>query len=119
MQLPQCAPHAGARGGARRAARAAGSPGTATIIFFKTLHTDLYDDSHSEQKVSVNVPILLYKFFSTNQYINLVLLDDPGGVRTHITRVVLQIQWLDFGCNLVLKRKPIIGSPTDLGTKPL
>ena len=51
----------------------------------------LCDDSHSEQKVRVNVPVLLCKIFSTNHDINSVLLDDPGRVRSQITSVVCQI----------------------------
>ena len=50
--------------------------------------------------------------FSTNQNgnLNLVLLDVqyPSRVRSHITSVVYQIQWFDFDCNLVVKRKVII-----------
>ena len=48
------------------------------------------------------------KIFSTNQDGNLVLLDDPGRVRSQITNVEDQIQWFDFDCNLVLTRKVII-----------
>ena len=56
---------------------------------------------------------LLYQFyyvtiFSTNQYGNLVLLDDPGRVRSQITNVVCQIQRFDFDCNLVVTRKVLI-----------
>ena len=39
---------------------------------------------------------------STNQYRNLLLLDNPGRVRSHITRVVFQIQRFDFDYNLQL-----------------
>ena len=39
------------------------------------------------------------KIFSTNQDGNLVLLDDPGRVRSQIISVVCQKQ-LDFDCNL-------------------
>jgi hypothetical protein len=43
----------------------------------------------------------LYQFFyvnmlSTNQYDNLLLLNDLGSVRSHITSVVFQIQRFDF-----------------------
>ena len=48
------------------------------------------------------------KIFSTNQYGNLMLLDDPGRVRSQITSVVRQIQRFDFECNLVVTRKVII-----------
>ena len=55
----------------------------------------------------------LYQFcyvkqFSTNQYKNLYLLDDPGRVRSQITSVVCKIQRFDFDCNLVVTRKVII-----------
>ena len=59
------------------------------------------------------------KIFSTTQNGNLVMLDDPGHVRTHITSVVCQIQWFDFGCNLVVTRKVIMGIPPVLGRNPL
>ena len=66
------------------------------------------------------------KIFSTNQYENLVLLDDPGRVRTHISRVrthitsvVCQIQRFDFDCNLVVTRKVIIRIPPGLCLNPL
>ena len=36
------------------------------------------------------------KIFSTNQGGNLMLLDDPGRVRSQITSVVCQIQRFDF-----------------------
>ena len=48
------------------------------------------------------------KIFSTNQDGNLVLLDDPGRVRSQITNVEGQIQRFDFDCNLVVTRKVII-----------
>jgi hypothetical protein len=56
---------------------------------------------------------LLYQFcyvkiFGTNQYENLVLLDDLGRVRSQIASVVRQIQRLIFGRNLVVTRKVII-----------
>ena len=59
------------------------------------------------------------KIFSTNQHGNLVLLDDPGRVRSQITSVVCQIQRFDFDCILVLLRKVIIRIPPVLGRKPL
>ena len=59
------------------------------------------------------------KVYSTNQNINLVLLDDPGRVRSHITSVVCQIQRFDFDCNLVVTRKVIMGIPLVLGRNPL
>ena len=59
------------------------------------------------------------KIFSTNQDGNLVLLDDPGRVRSQITSVVCQIQRFDFDCNLVVTRKVIIRIPPVLGTNPL
>ena len=41
------------------------------------------------------------KIFGTSQYYgNLVLLDDPGRVRSQITNVEGQIQRFDFDCNL-------------------
>ena len=48
------------------------------------------------------------KIFSTNQHGNLLLLDDPGRVRSQKTNVVCQIQRFDFDCNLVVTRKVII-----------
>jgi hypothetical protein len=53
------------------------------------------------------------KIFSTNQYRNLSLLDDPGRVRSQITNVVYQIQRFDFDCNInmVVTRKVIIRIP--------
>ena len=47
------------------------------------------------------------KFSSTNQNVNLVLLDEPGRVRSQIINVVYQIQRFDFVCNLVVTRKVI------------
>ena len=54
------------------------------------------------------VPVLLCKIFGTNHNRNLVLLDDPGRVRSQITSVVFQIQRFDFDCNVVVTRKVII-----------
>ena len=48
------------------------------------------------------------KIFCTNPVENLVLLDDPGRVRSQITNVEGQIQRFDFDCNLVVTRKVII-----------
>ena len=59
------------------------------------------------------------KLFSTNQNVNLVLLDDPGRVRSQITSVVCQIQRFDFDCNLVVTRKLIIPIPPSVGSNPL
>jgi hypothetical protein len=59
------------------------------------------------------------KLFSTNQNVNLLLLDDPGRVRSQITSVVCQIQRFDFDCNLVVTRKLIIWIPAGLGLNPL
>ena len=59
------------------------------------------------------------KIFSTNQGGNLLLLDYPGRVRSHIISVVCQIQRFDFDCNLVVTRKVIIRIPPVLGTNPL
>ena len=59
------------------------------------------------------------KIFSTNQDGNLVLLDDPGRVRSQKTSVVCQIQRFDFDCNLVVTRKVIIRIPAVLGLNPL
>jgi hypothetical protein len=52
-----------------------------------------------------------------------VLLKDPGRdmYRSQITNVVCQIQRFDFDCNLVVKRKIILGIPpalVDLGGNP-
>ena len=57
--------------------------------------------------------------YSTNQDGNLVLLGDPGRVRSQITSVVCQIQRFDFDCNLVVVRKLIIRTPPGLGSNPL
>ena len=59
------------------------------------------------------------KIFCTNQYGNLLLLDDPGRVRSQKTSVVCQIQRFDFDCILVVSRKVIIRTPPVLGSKPL
>jgi hypothetical protein len=59
------------------------------------------------------------KIFSTNQYENLELFDDPGRVRSQITSVVCQIQRFDFDCNLVVTRKVITGIPPVLGRNSL
>jgi hypothetical protein len=59
------------------------------------------------------------KVFSTNQNRNLLLLDDPGRVRSQITNVVCQIQRFDFDCNLVVTRKVIIRTRAPLRSKPL
>ena len=48
------------------------------------------------------------KVFSTNRNKNLVLLDDPGRVRSQIASIVRQIQRFDFDRNLVVTRKVII-----------
>jgi hypothetical protein len=48
------------------------------------------------------------KVFSTNQIINLLLLDDPGRVRSQIANIVRQIQRFDFDRNLVVARKVLI-----------
>ena len=45
-----------------------------------------------------------------NERLNLVLMDDPGRVRSQITSVVCKIQRFDFDCNLVLTGKVIIPS---------
>ena len=46
--------------------------------------------------------------FSTNQYGNLQMLDDPGRVRSQIASVVRQIQRFDSDRNLVVARKVIM-----------
>jgi hypothetical protein len=51
--------------------------------------------------------------------LSIVLLNDPGLVRSHITSVVCQIQRFDFDCNSVVTRKVIMGIPPTLGLKPL
>jgi hypothetical protein len=48
------------------------------------------------------------KIFSTNQNKNLLLLDDPGRVRSQIASIVRQIHRFDFDRNLVVTRKLII-----------
>jgi hypothetical protein len=57
--------------------------------------------------------------FSINCYKNLLLLDDPGHVRSQIINVVYQIQRFDFDCNLVVTRKVIIRIPPGLERNPL
>ena len=59
------------------------------------------------------------KIFSTNQNGNLLLLDDPGRVRSQITNVEGQIQRFGFDCILVVSPKVIIRIPAVLGLKPL
>ena len=60
----------------------------AKILFFRPRH--LYK-------------FCLIKIFSTNYNGNLVLLDDPGRVRSQIATVVCQIQRFDFDGILILK----------------
>jgi hypothetical protein len=48
------------------------------------------------------------KVFRTNHNENLLLLDDPGSVRSQIASIVRQIQRFDFDRNLVVTRKVII-----------
>ena len=67
----------------------------------------------------MNVQFCYVKIFSIYQYRNLVLLDDPGRVRSQITNVVYQIQRFDFDCILVVSRKVIIRIPPVLGRNPL
>ena len=57
--------------------------------------------------------------FSANQGGNLVRLDDSGRVRSHVTRLVCQIQRFNFDCNLVVTRKVIIRIPPGLDLNPL
>jgi hypothetical protein len=59
------------------------------------------------------------KVFGTNHNRNLLLLDDPGRVRSQITSVVCQIQRFDFDCNLIVSRKLIIRTRAPLRLKPL
>ena len=59
------------------------------------------------------------KIFSTNQYENLFMLDDPGRVRSQIISVVCQIQQFDFDCILGVPRKIIIRTRAPLRIKPL
>ncbi len=59
------------------------------------------------------------KLFSTSQCGNLMLLDDPGRVRSQIRSLVCKIQRFDFVCNLVLTRKVIMGIPPVLERNPL
>ena len=55
------------------------------------------------------------KIFSTNQNGNLVLLEDPGRVRSQKINVVCQIQRFDFDYILAISRKVIIRIPPVLG----
>ena len=59
------------------------------------------------------------KISSTNYYGNLLLLYNPGRVRSQKTNVVCQIQRFDFDCILVVSRKVIIRIPPVLERKPL
>jgi hypothetical protein len=61
------------------------------------------------------------KVSSTNQNEDLVLLDDPGRVRSQIINVVCVIQRFDFAYNLVdlVTRKVITPSAAALRSKPL
>jgi hypothetical protein len=59
------------------------------------------------------------KLFSTNQNGNLLLLDDPGRVRSQIRSVVCQIERDDFDCNMVVTRKVITWTHPPLRSKPL
>jgi hypothetical protein len=77
------------------------------------------------------VPVLLFKFYCTDQNGHLILLDDPSRVRSKITSVVtvvcqISIQPFDFYCNLVVTRKSntkyylVLGiPPAGLGINPL
>jgi hypothetical protein len=63
----------------------------------------------------VNVPVPLCKNkFSTKPDGNLLLLDNPGHVRSQITSVVCKIQQFNFDSNLVVVRKVIMGIPPAL-----
>jgi hypothetical protein len=66
-------------------------------------------------------PIVSNKYWHLYQfcYVNLLLLDDPGRVRSQIASIVCQIQRSDFDCNLVVTRKLIIRIPAGLGLNPL
>jgi hypothetical protein len=59
------------------------------------------------------------KVFSTNHNGNLLLLNYPRRVRSQITRVVCQIQRLDFDCIMVVSRKVIIWTRSPLRITPL
>ena len=58
------------------------------------------------------------KVFRTNQYENLLLLDNRSRVRSQIKSVAYRVQRFNFDCNLVLTRKLIIPTPSALGLKP-
>ena len=59
------------------------------------------------------------KVSSSNHGGKLLMSDKPGGVRSHITCVVCQIQQFEFGGNLAVTRKVIIWISSALGLKPL
>ena len=59
------------------------------------------------------------KVFSTNQNENIILLDDPGRVRSRIASIVRQIQRFNFDCNMVVTRKVIIWTRSPLLLNPL
>ena len=86
--------------------------------FKKSPYTQvLYGDSPIVSSKYRHLYQLCYvKLFSTNQNRNLVLLDDPGRVRSQITsvHVVCQIQRFDFACNLVVTREVIVRIPPPL-----
>jgi hypothetical protein len=85
--------------------------------FLSRHHTNL--KNHHTNRFCMVTPIVssnyrcLYqlcyvKLSSTNQNVNLLLVDDPGRVRSQITSVVCQIERFDFDCNMVVTRKVII-----------
>jgi hypothetical protein len=97
------------------------------ILFFRHRYTNL-KNSHIN-RFCIVIPIVSSKYrklcqfcyvkiFSTNEHRNLLLLDNPGRVRSQIINVVCQIQRFDFECNLVLTRKLIIRIPPGLGLNP-
>ena len=57
------------------------------------------------------------KIFSTDQDGNLMLLNDPGRVRSQKTNVVCQIQRFDFECILVVSQKVIIVNTNAAGLR--
>jgi hypothetical protein len=59
------------------------------------------------------------KILITNQYKNLLLLNDPGRVRSQIASIVRQVQRFDFDRNMVVTRKVIIWTWSPLRLKPL
>jgi hypothetical protein len=66
-----------------------GLGGESIVCLPVIIRTGFVLSPHSEQEVPVNVPVLLFNFFSTDPHENVVPLDDPGRVISQTISVVL------------------------------